>query len=195
MQTNPSNHTHPTPRKNAATPLALAAIFAALVFVATYSFVFSIPATSGYFNFGEITIYVAALLFGPLVGALSGGIGSALSDALVAAQFAPGTFAIKTLEGAIVGVLNQKLQRHIQSATLCATIAIIAGGAEMVVGYFIYEQLVLGYPFALALAEVPFNIVQMAVGLVIAIPIMHAVLRVFPQLKSLTASSFQRNLP
>jgi uncharacterized membrane protein len=195
MQTNPSNHTHPTPRKNAATPLALAAIFAALVFVATYSFVFSIPATSGYFNFGEITIYVAALLFGPLVGALSGGIGSALSDALVAAQFAPGTFAIKTLEGAIVGVLNQKLQRHIQSATLCATIAIIAGGAEMVVGYFIYEQLVLGYPFALALAEVPFNIVQMAVGLVIAIPIMHAVLRVFPQLKSLTASSVQRNLP
>jgi uncharacterized membrane protein len=195
MQTKPPNHTHPTPRKNAATPLALAAIFAALVFVATYSFVFSIPATSGYFNFGEITIYVAALLFGPLVGALSGGIGSALSDALVAAQFAPGTFAIKTLEGAIVGVLNQKLQRHIQSATLCATIAIIAGGAEMVVGYFIYEQLVLGYPFALALAEVPFNIVQMAVGLVIAIPIMHAVLRVFPQLKSLTASSVQRNLP
>ena len=54
----------------------------------------------------------------------------------------------------------------------------------MVAGYFIYEQLVLGYPMAAALAEVPFNIVQMAVGLVIALPVMHAVLRVFPQLKS-----------
>jgi hypothetical protein len=37
---------------------------------------------------------------------------------------------------------------------------------------------------ALALAEVPWNIVQVAVGLVIAIPVMHAVKRVFPQLKN-----------
>ena len=54
----------------------------------------------------------------------------------------------------------------------------------MVAGYFVYEQLVLGYPMGVALAEVPFNLVQMAVGLVIAVPIMHAVLEVFPQLKS-----------
>jgi hypothetical protein len=37
---------------------------------------------------------------------------------------------------------------------------------------------------AAALVEVPFNIVQMAVGLVVAVPIMYVVLRVFPQLKS-----------
>jgi hypothetical protein len=54
----------------------------------------------------------------------------------------------------------------------------------MVTGYFIYEQLVLGYPLAAALVEVPFNIVQMLVGLVVAIPVMHIILRVFPQLKS-----------
>jgi uncharacterized membrane protein len=54
----------------------------------------------------------------------------------------------------------------------------------MVLGYFLYEQIVLGYPFLQALAEVPVNIIQMLVGLIVAIPIMHAVRRIFPQLKS-----------
>jgi hypothetical protein len=54
----------------------------------------------------------------------------------------------------------------------------------MVTGYFIYEQLALGYPLAVALVEVPFNIVQMLVGLIVAVIIVHVVLRVFPQLKS-----------
>lgn len=48
-------------------------------------------------------------------------------------------------------------------SALCAAIA----GSVMVAGYFIYEQLVLGY---VAIAEVPFNIGQILVGIVIAIP-------------------------
>ncbi len=132
---------------------------------------------------GEVLIYVPALLFGGLVGATAGA-GATIADILVAAQFAPGTFTIKAIEGFLVGYLNKKLHRKIKSITLCATIAIFIGGFEMVLGYFLYEQLVLGYPFALALAEVPFNIVQMLIGMIIAIPVMHAVLRIFPQLKS-----------
>jgi uncharacterized membrane protein len=163
--------------------IALGAIFAALVAVATLTFVIPIPATSGYFNLGEVIIYVAALLFGPLIGFLAGG-GAAISDALVAAQYAPGTFAIKATEGFLVGYLTKQLNKKIKSLTICATIAILIGGLEMVAGYFLYETLALGYPAALALLEVPFNIVQMLVGLVIAVPVMHAVLRVFPQLKS-----------
>ena len=82
-----------------------------------------------------------------------------------------------------MGLLNQKLKRYTSSLSLIATISIIIGGLEMVAGYFIYEQIVLGYPLAAALAEVPFNVVQMTVGLVIAVPITHAIVRVFPQLK------------
>jgi uncharacterized membrane protein len=163
--------------------IALGAIFAALVAVATLTFVIPIPATSGYFNLGEVLIYVAALLFGPFVGLIAGG-DAAIADTLVAAQFAPGTLAIKALEGFLVGYLTKALNKKIKSLTICATIAIIIGGFEMVTGYFIYETLALGYPAELALLEVPFNTVQMLVGLVIAIPVMHAVLRVFPQLKS-----------
>ena len=163
--------------------VALAAIFAALVAVATLTFVIPIPATSGYFNLGEVIIYVAALLFGPIVGLIAGA-GASIADMLVAPQFAPGTFAIKAIEGFIVGYLTKQLNKKIKSLTLSATIAITIGGLEMVAGYFLYETLILGYPAALALVEIPFNIVQMLVGLAIAIPIMHAVLRVFPQLKS-----------
>jgi len=100
------------------------------------------------------------------------------------AAFAPGTFVIKGFEGLIVGFLSTKLRRHISNLTVSAIISTVIGGLEMVAGYFLYEQLVLGYSFAAALVEVPFNLVQMTVGLVVAIPVMHAVLRVFPQLKS-----------
>jgi uncharacterized membrane protein len=163
--------------------LTLATVFAALVFIVTSQIPpIPIPATSGYFNVGETIIYVAALLFGSAVGALSGGIGAMLADIYLGfGVFAPGTLVIKGIEGAIVGFLNLRL-RYVTNRTLRAVVSVIAGGLEMVTGYFLYEQLVLGS--ALAFAEVPFNIVQMLVGLAIAVPIMHAVQRVFPQLKN-----------
>jgi uncharacterized membrane protein len=166
--------------------LALAAIFGALATIVTMSFAIPIPATNGYFNLGEAIVYTAALVFGPFVGGFTGG-SIAIADILVpgAAQFAPGTLIIKSLEGVIVGFLNRKLQKHTSNLSLSAAISIIVGGLEMVAGYFIYEQLFLGYSMAAALVEVPFNIVQMIVGLIVAVPIMYVVLRVFPQLKRL----------
>jgi len=165
--------------------LALAAIFGALAVVATMSFVIPIPATSGYFNLGEAIVYTAALVFGPFVGGFTGG-SVAIADILLPgmAQFAPGTLPIKGLEGAIVGFLNRKLQKYTSNLGLSAAISVVVGGLEMVAGYFVYEQLFLGYSMAAALVEVPFNIVQMIIGLVVAVPIMYVVQRVFPQLKS-----------
>ncbi len=165
--------------------IAAAALFASLVFVVTYAIPpITIPATSGYFNVGETVIYTAALIFGPLVGLLAGGIGAALADALLAPQFAVGTLVIKGLEGAIVGFLPSRLHKVIPNRSVAATVAAVAGGLEMILGYFLYEQIVLGYPLAAALVEVPFNLVQMAVGLAVAIPVVHAVRQVVPQLKS-----------
>ena len=163
--------------------IAAAAIFAALVAASTLLFVFPIPATSGYFNLGETLIYVAALLFGPLVGAVAGA-GASIADALVAVQYAPGTLTIKAIEGFLVGYLTKKINHKINNLTVSASIAIVIGGLEMVAGYFLYETLVLSYPVAAAALEVPFNVVQMAIGLLIAVPIMHAIFRIFPQLKS-----------
>lgn len=51
-------------------------------------------------------------------------------------------------------------------------IAMALGGITMVLGYFLYEQLILG---VVAIAEVPFNISQMLVGVTIAIYIYRGV--------------------
>jgi uncharacterized membrane protein len=172
-----------------AVKITLAAVFAALVFVVTSLIPpIPIPATGGYFNLGEATIYVAALLFSPFVGAFSGGIGAMLADIYLGyGLFAPGTLIIKGVEGAIVGFLNIKLKKYIPNPTVRAITSVIVGGIEMVAGYFLYETLLaVLFPGLeiVAIVEIPLNIGQMLVGLIIAVPIMHAVLRIFPQLKS-----------
>ncbi|MCL2288687.1 MAG: ECF transporter S component [Candidatus Bathyarchaeota archaeon] len=158
--------------------LAVAALFAALVAVVTLSVHF--PLANGYFNFGEVVIYSAALLLGPFVG-LVAGAGAAIADVVLSPGYALATFIIKAVEGFLVGYLIRGLNRKIKNLTLCASVAVLIGGCEMVVGYFVYDLFVFGYFFALYAAL--FNIVQMLTGLIIAIPIMHAVLRVFPQLR------------
>ncbi|MEM3577076.1 MAG: ECF transporter S component [Candidatus Bathyarchaeia archaeon] len=233
----------------------ISAVFAALVCIATIAFIVNVPATTGYFNIGETVIYVAALLFGPYVGAFAGGVGASIADMLVAPQFAPGTFIIKSFEGAIVGFLNKrflvrtsrfkwkiftsilgivvgvllamagsmyyvgKVDLYIgfpqpQNPTFSVFVppelwyslggasvllivfmgfriepelgrsifAIIIGGLEMVCGYFLYEQFVLSKPAAIV--EIPINIGQMLIGLIVAIPILKIILRSLPQLKS-----------
>jgi uncharacterized membrane protein len=162
--------------------IAAAAIFAALVAVATLLFVVPIPATTGYFNLGETLIYVAALLLGPWVGAIAGA-GASIADIMVAPQFAPGTVTIKAIEGFLVGAIYRILYKRTKRMTLSAAVGVVVGGLEMVGGYFLYEVF-LGYPVALAAVEVPFNLIQMLIGLAIALPVMHGVLKVFPQLKS-----------
>lgn len=168
--------------------LTLATIFAALVFVVTSQIPpIPIPATGGYFNLGETTIYIAALLFGPFAGAFSGGIGAMLADIYLGyVHFAPGTLIIKGVEGALVGFLNIRLKNWIPNSTVRAIICVVLGGIEMVAGYFLYETLLsVLFPSLeiYAIAEVPLNIGQLLVSLVIAVPITHALLRIFPQLK------------
>lgn len=166
--------------------IVLGTVLAALVCVVTVLFTLPIPATNGYFNLGESIIYIVALSFGPFVGAIAGG-GAAIADLILGFYaFAPGTFAIKVIEGFTVGVLNKRLKQRASSTTLSAAISVALGGGIMVAGYFLYEQIVLGYPIELALAEVPFNIVQAMVGLAVAVPVFHALIHMFPQLKSRT---------
>jgi len=234
----------------ALTPLKLTAaiVFAAMVCVVTLSFTLNVPVTGGYFNLGETVIYVAALVFGPFVGALAGGVGAAIADIVVAPPFALGTLIIKSIEGALVGFLGKKLTRQTSKSTwriyttllgivigavyysgnvdlyigippppapsvtvfvpaefwyiiggvttlliIFASLRVepelgwtifstIIGGLAMVIGYFLYEQIVLGKIGAVF--EMPVNIGQMLIGLIVAIPIVRFVRRSFPQLKS-----------
>jgi uncharacterized membrane protein len=160
--------------------IAVATIFAALVATVTLVTALLPTANGGYLNFGDTIIYSAALL-GPFVGLIAGA-GASIADIVVSPYYAPITLIIKAIEGLLVGYLIKKLDKKIKNLTLCASIAILIGGSEMVTGYFIYETFMFGY--SVALTGVPLNIIQMLSGLIIAVPIIHAMLRIFPQIRN-----------
>jgi uncharacterized membrane protein len=237
--------------------ISITAVFTALIAAATMIFSIYVPATRGYFNIGETMVYTTALLFGPLVGAVAGGVGSAISDLLLGYyQYALGTLIIKAAEGAIVGYLGSYLYRlkadanwkiasaligivaavlvgfigatyytgptqasigipgsvqttltvevpialwillavlifivivslgfSSQPQSVVMVLGILAGGTEMVLGYFLYEMGVLGLGWA-ALAEIPFNLGQVSVGLLISIPLVRAIWRRIPRFRA-----------
>jgi len=79
--------------------VGIVAAFAALAFVGTMLIRIPIPVTGGYFNLGDTFVMAAALLYGPLVGALVGAIGPAAADAIGFPQFILATAVVKGLEG------------------------------------------------------------------------------------------------
>jgi uncharacterized membrane protein len=155
---------------------AYSGVLAALVAVATALVQIPNPATNGYINFGDVMVFVSALVFGPIVGGFSGAVGSSVSDVVTGfGQYAPFTFVIKGMEGLVAGLIaNRKNVRR-------DIIAVGIGGAIMVTGYFLAEFFALQYGWA-ALTEVPGNIVQMVVGGFIGVPIAAIVRRRLPEL-------------
>lgn len=142
-----------------------AGIMAALVAVATLFVQIPNPATKGYINFGDIMIFVSALTFGPLVGGLAGSIGSSIADIVSGyGYFAPFTFVIKGVEGAIAGLISNRVSVRRDG------LAVIFAGSEMIIGYFLAEFFPLQLGWA-ALTEVPGNISQILVGAIVGIPI------------------------
>jgi len=156
--------------------VAQAGIMAALVAVATFAVQVPIPATKGYLNFGDIMIFVSALVFGPVVGGFAGGVGSALSDVAsgYASTYAPFTLIIKGAEGIIAGLIAKR------GSKIRNILAVAVAGAEMVSGYFLAEFFGLSLGWA-ATTEVPFNILQIASGGAIGIPISIVILRRLPE--------------
>jgi len=152
--------------------IALIVVMSALVAVGTL--IVRIPnPMGGYFNFGDVMIFVAALTFGPLVGGAAGGLGSAIADIIGFPVFAFPTLVIKGLEGLIAGLIANR--KNVYRDVL----AVVAAGAEMVIGYFLVEVYLWGVGGALA--EVPANVAQIAVGGFIGIPIALVLRRRLPE--------------
>lgn len=110
---------------------AVTAVFTALVCIVTVIFSIYVPATEGFFNIGESMVFLAALLFGPFVGAFSGGVGAMLADLLLNyPHYAPATLFIKACEGAVVGMLkkrNPKFRSKFQWKFFTMLLGVVAG--------------------------------------------------------------------
>ena len=84
---------------------------------------------------------VAALLYGPLVGALVGMIGPAAADAVGFPQFILATAVVKFCEGGIVGLVGGTGKRRDTKKV----VALMLGIAVLVGGYYLFEAII--YPF------------------------------------------------
>jgi energy-coupling factor transport system substrate-specific component len=158
--------------------VAITGVMIAVVFVMTYAT--KIPVGfGGYIHLGDTMVYAAAFLFGPLVGVIAAAFGTSLSDLAAGyGNYAPGTFVIHGLQGLVAGLIAWRggLNRMIAAG--------IAGGAIVVVGYFIYESAILQIGVGAAWTNAGLNVVQVASGAIIGIPLVLAIRKAYPPINN-----------
>ena len=160
-------------KQKAVIQLSLMAVMSALVAMGTL--VIRIPnPMGGYFNLGDVMIFVAALTFNPLIGGVAGGLGSAIADIIGFPFFALPTLVIKGLEGLVASMITNK--KNVYRDVL----AVVVAGAEMVIGYFLVELYLWG--LGGALGEVLANIAQIFVGGLVGVPIAILLRRRLPEI-------------
>jgi uncharacterized membrane protein len=159
--------------------LALVALFMALVAVATMIVRIPIPQTNGYMNLGDSMVLLSGIFFGPSLGFMAGGIGSALADIFGGYyQWAPWTLFIKGIEAMLMGLCVKHLKVNTQRITLFIIACFIVSTAWMVFGYYVTE--VFMYDQKAALAEVPANLLQAGGSVILAtllLPLFSRVIR------------------
>jgi len=161
--------------------IAVLAVLIALVTVFTLAVRVPIPATEGYINFSDVAIYFSAFAFGPWVGLIAGGVGTALADVVGGyASFAPLTFFAHGLEGLVAGYIGGRTNSLPRMLMGWA-----AGTVVMMTIYFLGEVFIMGMGMPAATAELPFNLVQNIAGGLIGIPLVYAVRRAYPPINQL----------
>jgi len=154
---------------------SLIPVMAALVTVGTL--IIRIPnPMGGYFNVGDVMIFVCALNFHPIIGGLAGGIGSSIADIIGFPVFAIPTLVVKGLEGFLASLITNKKN------VFRDVLAVVVAGSEMIIGYFLVELYALQWGLGGALAEVPGNIAQIVIGGLVGIPVALVLRRRLPEI-------------
>ncbi len=155
--------------------MTVTALMAALIFVLTRLVQIPTPAR-GYIHLGDAGVVFAALAFGPWVGAVAGGLGTALADLTSPyAQWAIFSLVIHGVQGWAVGMFVRR-----QRTPLTLTLAVIASLVIVAGGYFAAGALLMGV--GVALTEVVPNVIQALSGGLIGVPLFAAVGSAYPPL-------------
>ena len=166
--------------------LVYTAMLMALCCVATL--VIKIPTvTGGYLNAGDIVVVLAALLAGPLYGGVAAGFGSGLADVISGyMSYAPGTLVVKGCAAVVAALIFRACRKKSFGFALLSA---ICGEIVMVLGYFVFEDFVLGY--GLAAAEIAGNAGQAAVGIVGGLALYFALNKV-PQIRDFSEAALAK---
>ena len=140
--------------------LTLTALLVALVTLTTMVVNIPLPGVKGYVNIGDTVVLLSGLLFGPGVGVIAGGLGSALADLYLGyAYWAPLTLLIKGLEGFLAGWL---IFRFKNASFVVAMLAALV----MVAGYFLAGSIL--YGIGPAVASLPGDLLQAGASVVLS---------------------------
>lgn len=155
--------------------LVLTALMMCLVLLATIAIRIPAPFTQGYVHLGDTFIFVSVLLLGKNNGAVAAGFGSAMADLLGGfAMYAPWTLIIKFLMAYIMGIfveLSTKRKKNLAKLAGVPIIQIIGmfiAGVVMAAGYAVVDGVFAGNMLA-GILGVPFNVIQFATGIVLAL--------------------------
>ena len=145
--------------------IVTAAMFTALTCVATMIVIW-VP-FKGYINLGDCVVLLSGWLLSPLYGSLSAGIGAMLADVILGyAVYAPATFVIKGLM-ALAAYFTYKLLHCKIGGMASRVIGGVIAEVIMVAGYYMFEGFM--YGFVPSVANVPFNAIQGAAGLIVGL--------------------------
>jgi uncharacterized membrane protein len=150
--------------------LTITALFVALTYVFTAFINIRLPiaANGGLVHFGNVPLFIAAIVFGRKTGAIAGGIGMGLFDLLSGwTLWAPFTLVIVGIMGFVVGLITEKPSRQ---KFKWYVIAIAIACAIKVVGYYIAEGIIYGNWIA-PVSSIPGNLVQIGVAAVIVLAV------------------------
>ncbi len=149
--------------------LILSALLMALTIISTMFI--RIPILLGYVNLGDAFVFLSAFILGPILGTIIAGVGCATADLFGYITYTPGTLIIKMAMALVACLLNKVLIKATGKRLLAEIIAGIIGTIIMAFGYFIYETLFFSTA-VVAIVNVPWNLLQGAVGIFISIIIM-----------------------
>lgn len=156
--------------------IGLIAVLTALTVVFTLLIRIPTPAR-GYINLSDVAITFTGLAFGPWYGMIVGGLGTGLADLIGGyAAFAPLSLLAHGAEGLLIGLIGGG------SRSIPRMIGAWAAGAAAMVGIYLVGEGLFYTGWPLAIAEVPANIFQAAVGALVGIPLVIAVRRAYPRL-------------
>lgn len=137
-------------KKNTALRMSLIAITTAIVAVFTIAIRIPTP-LGGYVSLCDVAVTFVSYTFGPITGLIAGGLGTALADLAGGfGQWAPVSFVVHGLEALVIALIVRAKPDSL-----------------------IYKII------SAALAEIPANIAQAAVGVVLGLPLSMAVGRAY----------------
>ncbi|WBW50207.1 ECF transporter S component [Peptoniphilus equinus] len=146
--------------------LVITALAIALVYVFTWMVKIQLPigAQGGLIHLGNIPFFVAAIVYGKRVGALSGAIGMGLFDVTSGwAAWAPITLVTSFIMGHVIADIA-----HDKPTIGRITAACVAALIIKIVGYYIGEAIMYG-SLLVPIASIPGNAVQIVVSSVIVL--------------------------